>query len=77
MAFLPAYLRGLGLHGRTLSLVYSVPPLLALVVPLGWAWLADRTRQHARVLRVVIFGAWLGLTPLLFAHRATPTAGSR
>jgi PPP family 3-phenylpropionic acid transporter len=74
MAYLPAYLRGLGLPGRALSLVYSLPPLLALVVPLGWAWLADRTRKHALVLRLVIFGAWLGLTPLLFAQRA---AGDR
>ena len=70
MAYLPAYLRGLGLSGRTLSLIYTLPPLLALVVPLGWAWMADRTRQHARVLKLVIFGAWLGLTPLLFAQRS-------
>ena len=53
MAFLPAYLRGLGLSGREISTVFTVPPLLALVVPLGWAWLADRTRRHERVLRVV------------------------
>ena len=70
MAYLPAYLRGLGLPGRTLSLIYTLPPLLALVVPLGWAWMADRTRQHARVLKLAIFGAWLGLTPLLFAQRS-------
>ena len=68
MTFLPAYLRGLGLSGREISTVFAVPPLLALVVPLGWAYLADRTHRHARVLRVVIGGAWLGFTPMLFAR---------
>jgi PPP family 3-phenylpropionic acid transporter len=77
MAFLPAYLRGLGLSGRQLSSIYVIPPLLALVIPLGWAWLADRTRQHARVLRIAIGGAWLGLTPLLFAQRAGADARFR
>ena len=42
-------------------------PLLALAVPLAWAYLADRTHRHDRVLRVVIGGAWLGFTPMLFA----------
>ena len=43
-------------------------PLLALVVPLGWAWLADRTQRHDRVLRVISFGAFVGFTPLAWAH---------
>jgi PPP family 3-phenylpropionic acid transporter len=68
MTFLPAYLRGLGLSGRQISTVFAVQPLLAMVAPLGWAYLADRTHRHDRVLRVVIGGAWLGLTPLLFAR---------
>jgi PPP family 3-phenylpropionic acid transporter len=68
MTFLPAYLRGLGLSGREISSVFAVPPLLALVVPLVWAYLADRTHRHARVLRLVVGGAWLGFVPMLFAH---------
>jgi PPP family 3-phenylpropionic acid transporter len=42
---------------------------MALGVPLAWAWLADRTKQHARVLRLVSLGACLGFFPLLFARR--------
>jgi PPP family 3-phenylpropionic acid transporter len=68
MTFLPAYLRGLGLSGREISTVFTVTPLLALGVPLAWAYLADRTRRHDLVLRVVIGGAWLGFVPMLFAH---------
>ena len=78
MTFLPAYLRGLGLSGREISTVFTVTPLLALVVPLAWAYLADRTQRHDRVLRVVVGGAWLGFMPMLFArqlHRHPGRAG--
>jgi PPP family 3-phenylpropionic acid transporter len=69
MTYLPAYLRGLGLSGREISTVFAVTPLFALVVPLGWAYLADRTHRHDRVLRTVVGGAWLGFVPMLFARR--------
>ena len=67
--YFPPYLQGLGFSGRQISTVLSVPPLLALVVPLGWAWVADRTKQHARVLRLVCAGACLGFVPMLFVRR--------
>jgi PPP family 3-phenylpropionic acid transporter len=69
MTFLPAYLRGLGLTGREISTVFALSPLFALGVPLAWAYLADRTHRHDRVLRLVVGGAWLGFTPMLFARR--------
>ena len=69
MTFLPAYLRGLGLSGAEISTVFTVTPLFALGLPLGWAYLADRTRRHDRVLRVVVGGAFLGFVPMLFARR--------
>ena len=47
----------------------SVPPLLALGVPLTWAWIADRTKQHARVLRIIVSGAALASLPLLVVRR--------
>src|SRR6476659_8213046 len=68
MTFLPAYLRGLGLSGGQISTIFAVTPLLALVLPLAWAYLADRTHSHDRVLRAVVCGAWLGFVPVLFAH---------
>jgi len=67
--YLPPYLKGLGFSGRQISAVLSVPPLLALAVPLAWAWIADHTKQHARILRIVCTGACLGFLPLLFARR--------
>jgi len=69
MTFMPAYLRGLGLTGREISTVFALSPLFALGVPLAWAYLADRTHRHDRVLRLVVGGAWLGFTPMLFARR--------
>jgi MFS transporter, PPP family, 3-phenylpropionic acid transporter len=64
MAFMPAHLRALGLSGAEISLALSMPPLFAVVVPLGWAWLADRTQRHDRVLRGIALGAFLGFSPL-------------
>jgi MFS family permease len=68
MTFLPAYLRGLGLSGGQISTIFAATPLLALVLPLAWAYLADRTHSHDRVLRAVVCGAWLGFVPVLFAR---------
>lgn len=69
MPFIPPYLRGLGLSGRQVSTVVSVTPVMALVVPLLWAWLADHTKRHARVLQGLTLGACLGFLPVLFARR--------
>lgn len=69
MPFLPPYLRDLGLGGREMATVLAIPPALNLVVPLAWAWLADRTRTHARVLQVVCLGAAIGFSSLLGARR--------
>ncbi len=68
MAFMPAHLRALGLTGTQISTAMAVSPLLALSVPLGWAWLADRTQRHDRVLQLISFGAFVGFTPLAWAH---------
>lgn len=68
MAFMPSHLRALGLSGGQVSTALAVAPVLSLVVPLGWAWLADRTRRHDRVLRLVACGAWLGFSPLMFVR---------
>ncbi|HET6279835.1 MAG TPA: MFS transporter [Polyangia bacterium] len=69
LPYLPPYLQGLGLTGREISTVLSVSPVMALAIPLFWAWIADRTRQHARVLKIVCAGACLGFLPLLFVQR--------
>src|SRR6476646_8965729 len=68
MAYMPAHLRALGLSGRQLSTVFAIAPVLSLVVPLAWAWLADRSRRHDRVLKLCACGAWLGFSPIVFAH---------
>jgi MFS transporter, PPP family, 3-phenylpropionic acid transporter len=70
MAYMPSHLRALGLTGRQVSTALAVAPILSLGVPLGWAWLADRTRRHDRVLRIVACGAWLGFSPLVFVRGA-------
>src|SRR5215831_13412746 len=69
MPYFAPYLRGLGLSGRQISTVLSVTPMMAMGAPLGWAWVADRTRRHARVLTGISLGACLGFLPLLFARR--------
>ncbi|HEY5088538.1 MAG TPA: MFS transporter, partial [Polyangia bacterium] len=70
MAYMPSHLRALGLSGQEISTALAVAPVLSLAVPLGWAWLADRTRRHDRVLGIVACGAWLGFSPLVLARGA-------
>jgi PPP family 3-phenylpropionic acid transporter len=69
--FFPPYLRGLGLSGRQVSLMMSVAPLLHLGIPLGWGWLADRTRRPDVLLRIACAGAALCILPLA-GVRAVP-----
>jgi PPP family 3-phenylpropionic acid transporter len=69
--YLSPYLRGLGFSGRQISFVFSVQPVLALALPLAWAWIADHTRKHARVLQVATAGAAVGFVPVVFARSFT------
>ncbi|HVZ86036.1 MAG TPA: MFS transporter [Polyangia bacterium] len=73
MGFMPSHLRALGLSGRQISAALAAAPVLAMVAPLGWAWLADRTQRHNRVLQVISFGAFAGFAPLALA--TGPAAG--
>lgn len=68
MPFFPPYLRGLGLSGRQISLMLATAPVLYMFTPLAWGWLADRTRRPDVVLRIVLFGAFLGVLPLIFVR---------
>jgi PPP family 3-phenylpropionic acid transporter len=69
MAYMPAHLRALGFSGAQISTALAIAPLMSLVVPLAWAWLADRTQRHDRVLRFIALGAFLGFSPLVWGHR--------
>jgi len=66
--FFPPYLRSLGLTGRQISLMLAAAPLLHLGVPLGWGWVADRTRRPDLVLRFVSLAACLLMVPLVFVR---------
>lgn len=67
--FLPPYLRGLGLGGKQVASIMSLPPALQLGAPLVWAWLADRTQRHARVLTLILAGAAMGFLPMAFTKQ--------
>jgi PPP family 3-phenylpropionic acid transporter len=68
MPFFPPYLRGLGLSGRQIATILGIVPLLNLGLPFGWAWTADRSRRHSRVLSIACLGAGLGYLPMVFAR---------
>jgi PPP family 3-phenylpropionic acid transporter len=68
LPYFGAYLRGLGLTGREISTILSMTPLLAITTPLAWAYLADRTKRHATILRAVSLGACLGFLPVVFSR---------
>jgi PPP family 3-phenylpropionic acid transporter len=66
--FFPAYLRQLGLSGREVSLLLAIAPALQLGIPLGWGWLADRTRRPDAILRALCLGAFLASLPVIFVR---------
>ena len=68
MPFFSPYLRGLGLSGRQIAMILAIVPLLNMGVPLFWAWTADRTRRHARILSGICLGAFCGYAPLIVAR---------
>src|SRR3954468_12291364 len=68
MAYLPPYFQGLGLSGRQIALVLSIVPVLNMGVPLAWAFAADRSQRHARVLQAVTLGATLGFVAVAAAR---------
>jgi PPP family 3-phenylpropionic acid transporter len=66
--FFPPYLRSLGLSGRQISFMLAVAPVLHLCVPLGWGWVADRSRRPDVVLRLVCLMACLLMVPMIVVH---------
>lgn len=76
MPFFAPYLRGLGLSGRQIAAILSIVPLLNMGMPLFWAWTADRTRQHARILRGICLGACCGYLPLVAVKTFPAVVGS-
>lgn len=66
--FFPAYLRQLGLSGRQVGILLAIPSALQLCVPLGWGWLADRTRRPDRMLRILCLGAFLASLPVILVR---------
>ena len=66
--FFPAYLRQLGLSGRQVSVLLAIAPALQLGVPLGWGWLADRTRRPDLILRGLCLFAFLSSLPVIFVR---------
>jgi PPP family 3-phenylpropionic acid transporter len=71
VVFFPPYLRSLGLSGSDVGWMLSVAPVLHLFVPLGWGWVADRTRRPDLLLRVACLGAAALMVPVVLA-RTTP-----
>lgn len=67
--YLSPYLRDLGFSGSQIAAVLSMAPIANLGAPLLWAWLADRTRRHDRVLRVTCLGSAFGMALFLLARQ--------
>lgn len=67
LAYLPPYYQSLGFSGKQIALAVSLQPLLMIVVPPIWGYLADRTRRPVLLLRIACAGAVCTFVPMLFA----------
>jgi len=70
--YLAAYLRGRGFTGAEIGSIQLAPSLLALVVGMAWAQVAERTGDPVRVLRWI--SAWAACAALFLPLAATPLA---
>ncbi|MFN7135053.1 MAG: MFS transporter, partial [Myxococcales bacterium] len=69
LPFFPQHLRALGLSGAQMGLASAAGPLMALLSPPVWGFLADRTRRASLLLSIGAGSYTLALVPLLFAER--------
>lgn len=69
LPYLPPYFRSLGFSGKEIAAAASLQPLLMIVVPPVWGYLADRSRRPVTMLRIACTGAALAFVPMLFASR--------
>ena len=63
--YLPPYLRSLGLSGAEIGALMSIAPLLMIVVPPIWGYLADRTQRITSMLKLAALGTALAFAPLV------------
>lgn len=63
--YLPPYFSALGFSGEQLSTVSALVPLLMIVAPPCWGFMADHTGRPAMVLKLVAAGAALSFLPML------------
>ncbi|MGH7818335.1 MAG: MFS transporter, partial [Candidatus Binatia bacterium] len=67
--FYALYLReNAGLSGTEIGVVYAVIPLVSLFAPTLWGRVADRSREHARVLTAALVGSAVGYAALGLAE---------
>jgi PPP family 3-phenylpropionic acid transporter len=50
VAYFPLYLAGRGLGAVEIAWVLALPPLVRIVAPGAWGWLADRTGAHRAIV---------------------------
>jgi len=50
VAYFPLYLAGRGLSAVEIAWVLALPPLVRIVAPGAWGWLADRTGAHRAIV---------------------------
>jgi PPP family 3-phenylpropionic acid transporter len=65
--YLPPYFCALGFSGEQLSTIAALAPLLMIVAPPCWGFMADHTGKPAMVLKLVAAGAALAFMPMLRA----------
>ena len=72
LPYLPPYYRSLGFSGVQIAVLCSVGPMLSVVGPPAWGFLADRSRRPALVLQLLVVGATLAFVPVLAVTRFGP-----
>ncbi len=70
--YLSGYLKGLGLSATEIGALLAVSPLLAMVAPVFWGYVADRTGRPDKVLTALALGALASFLPLTVTEQFAP-----
>lgn len=66
--YLPPYYTSLGLSGSEMALLASIAPLIMVVAPPVWGFLADRSGRPVRTMQIAVFGSAICFLPMFLVN---------
>jgi len=73
--YLPPYYTSLGLSGSEMALLASIAPLIMVIAPPVWGFLADRSGRPVRTMQIAVVGSAIFFLPMFLVNSLAGFAG--